>query len=116
MFGFYSPLYRIPKSSLQGPELQIYTPTESVLRGNMMWRIITNPGSDYTVDLSPFSSVATDPIALIDAADQLLLYGRMPQTMRQSLANAMAAQSDPTSRWQTALYLTALSGFYATQY
>ena len=116
VFGFYSPLYRIPKSSLQGPELQIYTPTESVLRGNMMWRIITNPGSDYTVDLSPFSSVATDPIALIDAADQLLLYGRMPQTMRQSLANAMAAQSDPTSRWQTALYLTALSGFYATQY
>ncbi len=116
VFGFYSPMYRIPKSSLQGPEFQIYTPTESVLRGNLMWQFISNPSSDIVIDLSPFTNAATDPIALIDAADQILLYGRMPQSMRQSLANAMAAQSDATARWQTALYLTALSGFYTTQY
>jgi hypothetical protein len=36
--------------------------------------------------------------------------------MRQSLANAIVAQSDNNSRAQIALYLAALSGFYAVQY
>jgi hypothetical protein len=36
--------------------------------------------------------------------------------MRQSLANAIAAQQDNNNRVQTALYLTALSGLYAVQY
>jgi hypothetical protein len=69
-----------------------------------------------TTDLSPFVSVAGNTPQLIDAVDQALLYGRMPAQMRQSLANAIVAQSDNNSRVQTALYLTALSGFYAVQY
>ena len=116
VFGFYSPLYRIPKSTQMGPEFQIYAPTESVLRGNMFWQIISGPGGDFTTDLIPFTAVAGDTVKLIDAVDQAVLYGRMPQAMRQSLANAITAQGDATSRMQTALYLTALSGFYAVQY
>ena len=116
VFGFYSPLYKIPKSGLSGPEFQIYSPSEAARRGNMFWRIITNPGSDYSVTVAPFSSAAANTPQLIDAVDQALLYGRMPQAMRQTLANAIAAQSDSASRWQIALYLTALSGLFAVQY
>ena len=116
VFSFYSPMYRIPKSPLFGPEFQIYTPTESVLRGNFIWEIISNPATDFTLTMTPFTSVAGNLQQMIDAADQALLYGRMPQSMRQSLATAISAQSDPTSQWQTALYLTALSGYYAVQY
>jgi hypothetical protein len=116
VFSFYSPLYRIPQSPYFGPEFQIYTPTESILRGNFLWEIISNPATDMTTDLSPFTSVAGNTAQLIDAVDQALLYGRMPPAMRQSLANAIVAQSDNNSRAQTALYLTALSGFYAVQY
>jgi len=116
VFSFYSPMYHIPKSPLFGPEFQIYTPTESVLRGNFLWGIISNPSTDFTVNTAPFTSAASNLQQLIDACDQALLYGRMPQSMRQSLANAITAQSDNTSRWQTALYLTALSGYYAVQY
>ena len=116
VFSFYSPLYRIPKSPLVGPEFQIYTPTESVLRGNFLWEIISNPATDFSITLTPFTSTAGNLQQLIDAVDQALLYGRMPQAMRQSLANAILAQSDNTSRMQTALYLTALSGLYAVQY
>jgi len=116
VFSFYSPLYRIPQSPLFGPEFQIYTPTESVLRGNFLWGIISNPATDFTIDLSPFTSVAGNTPQLIDAVDQALLHGRMPQAMRQSLANAIAAQQDDNNRVQTALYLTALSGLYAVQY
>jgi uncharacterized protein (DUF1800 family) len=116
VFSFYSPLYHIPKSALFGPEFQIYTPTESVLRGNFIWGIISNPATDFTTSIAPFLAVAGNTPQLIDAVDQALLYGRMPQNMRQSLANAIAAQSDNNSRAQIALYLTALSGLYAVQY
>jgi hypothetical protein len=116
VFSFYSPNYRIPKTSLVGPEFQIYTPTEATLRGNLFWEIITNPGSQFSVDLTPFTVAAGDTIQLIDRVDQTLFYGRMPQGMRQSLANAIVAQSGTQARVQTALYLAALSGLYAVQY
>ena len=116
VFSFYSPLYRIPHTPYVGPEFQIYTPTESVLRGNFLWEAISNPATDMTRDLSPFLAVAGNTQQLIDAVDQALLYGRMPAPMRQSLANAIVAQSDNNSRVQAALYLTALSGFFAVQY
>ncbi|MCX6953779.1 MAG: DUF1800 family protein [Verrucomicrobia bacterium] len=116
VFGFYSPLYRIPRSTLNGPEFQIYGPTEAVLRGNLFWQILTNPGADFPVDITPFINLAGNTVALIDAVDQTLLYGRMPATMRQSLANAINAQGDNVSRARTAIHLTTLSGFYAVQY
>ena len=116
VFSFYSPLFRVPKTALFGPEFQIYTPTEAVLRGNFIWQILSNPGSDFVLDLSRFTAVAGDLPGLIDAVDQTLLYGRMPAAMRQSLANAIVAQSDNRSRALTALYLTTLSGFHAVQY
>ena len=116
VFGFYSPLYHVPRSPLIGPEFQIYGPTESVLRGNFFWQVLSNPGVDTPVDISAFVALAGNTIALIDAADQTLLYGRMPSQMRQSLADAINAQGDALSKTRTALYLTALSGFYTVQY
>lgn len=116
VFGFYSPLFRIPRSSLAGPEFQIYGPTEAVLRGNLFWQIFSNPGSDFPWDIAPFMALAGNTVALIDAVDQALLYGRMPAGMRQSLASAINAQSDNRSKVLTALYLTSLSGLYAVQH
>ncbi len=116
VFSFYSPTYRIPQTPFFGPEFQIYTPTESILRGNFLWEAISNPATDMSPSLGPFTAVAGNTQQLIDAVDQALLYGRMPAAMRQSLANAIVAQSDNNSRVQTALYLTALSGLYAVQY
>lgn len=116
VFGFYSPLYRIPRTTLNGPEFQIYGPTESALRGNLYWQIISNPGGDFPVDFTPYVNLANNTAGLIDAVDQTLLYGRMPAQMRQSLANAIEAQGDALGKARTAIYLTALSGFYAVQY
>ncbi|MBL9204184.1 MAG: DUF1800 domain-containing protein, partial [Opitutaceae bacterium] len=117
VFGFFSPLYRIPRSSLAGPEFQIYGPTEAVLRGNLFWQILSHPGADFPgVDLNPYLALAGDVNALIARVDQTLLYGRMPAGMRQALATAVQAQSDSRSRVLTALYLTSLSGLYAVQH
>ncbi|MCX6595796.1 MAG: DUF1800 family protein [Acidobacteria bacterium] len=117
VFAFYSVLYRIPHSSLSGPEFQIYSPTESVLRANLFYSMLTNPGnSDVSIDLTPYQAVAGNPTALIDTVDAKLLYGRMPATMKQSIAKALATAADNNQRVVTALYLTVLSGQYAVQY
>ena len=116
VFGFYSAHFRIPRSTLVGPEFQISGPTEAVLRGNLFWQILSHPGSDFPVNLAPFVAIAGDTAALIDTVDQTLLYGRMPAAMRLSLARAIDAQVDAPDKARTALYLTALSGFYAVQH
>ncbi len=117
VFGFYSLLYQIPGKGLAGPEFQIYSPTESVLRGNYIYSMITNPNqTDLKIDLTPFQAVAADSNALIEQVNATLLYGRMPQSMKTSLATALAAAYDNNQRVQAALYLTTLSGYYTVQY
>jgi uncharacterized protein (DUF1800 family) len=116
VFSFYSPLFRVPHTALAGPEFQIYSPTEAVLRGNLLMGIVSNPGPDFPVDISRFVNLAGNVAGLIDAVDQTLLYGRMSAAMRQSLATAIVAQPDNRNKALTALYLTLLSGQYAVQH
>lgn len=116
VFGFYSPNFRLPQTSVPAPEFQIYTPTESAYRANFFWRLLSQPGSDVRLDLTPFMAVAGDANALLDRVDLTLMYGRMPATMRQTIATAVAAQPDNPSRVLTALYLTLLSGLHAVQH
>ena len=116
VFSWFSPLYHVPKSPLFGPEFQIYTPTEATLRGNFFHSILNYPGGDMTIDLSPFQAYGNDMPALVEAANQVLLYGRMPAAMKQVLINAATPGYDARTRIETVLYLTALSGQYAVQY
>lgn len=117
VFSWFSPLYRIPKSPLFGPEFQIYSPTEATLRGNFFHMILnSNQGGSTTVDLSPFQPYGNDMAGLVEAANQVLLYGRMPAGMKQAIITAAAPGYDAKTRIETVLYLTALSGQYAVQH
>ncbi len=116
VFSWFSPLYHVPKSPLFGPEFQIYSPTEATLRGNLFHYILGNPGSDFTIDLSPFQALGNDLPGLVELVNQRLLYGRMPAGMKQVLIDAAAPGYDVKTRIETILYLTALSGQYAVQH
>ena len=116
VFNWFSPLYRIPQTTLFGPEFQIYTASEATLRGNFFYWLLTTPGGSATLDLSPFQPYGNDMNGLVEAANQALLYGRMDPAMKQVIANAAAPGYDATTRITTVLYLTALSGQYAVQY
>lgn len=117
VFGFYPMLYRIPKSALFGPEFQIYGPTESLVRANFFYFLLTGQfGSDASVNLTPFLNAAGDIPTLIETVNNTLLFGRMPQSMKNSLTTAISAMPDNNQRMMTALYLTALSGQFAVQY
>lgn len=116
VFSWFSPLYRVPGSTLFGPEFQIYSPTEATLRGNFLYSLLTNPGGDAHFDLSPFLPYGNDMARLVEAVNQVLLYGRMPTAMKQTLIAAAAPGYDANTRIVTVLYLTALSGPYAVQH
>lgn len=117
VFSWFSPLYRVPKSPLFGPEFQIYTPMEATLRGNLFHYMLSNPtGGDFSLDLSPFQAFGNDMPGLVEFVNQKLLYGRMTAPMKQALIDAATLGYDAGTRIQTVLYLTALSGHYAVQY
>ena len=115
VFGHYSPLYRIPKSPLFGPEFQIYSPAEAVNRANFLYSWMT---STYPINpaLQPFLGVAGNATALINMADSALLYGRMSPALRTALTNTLPAMPDNYARVFTVLYLTATSGEYLIQH
>jgi uncharacterized protein (DUF1800 family) len=115
VFGHYSPLYRIPKTSLFGPEFQIYSPTEAVNRGNYIYQeLSTYHGGAF--DITPFVNIASDQVQLVNAVDNALLFGRMSPQTRASIYKALQASGDNRMRALTALYLTAMSGEYLVQH
>ena len=123
VFSWFSPLYRVPKDTLAGPkgtlagpEFQIYTPMEATLRGNFFHYLLSQPGADFTLDLSPFQPFGNDMPALVELVNQKLLHGRMSAAMKQALITAAAPGYDAKTRIETVLYLTALSGQYAVQH
>jgi hypothetical protein len=109
--------YRLKGAALAGPEFQIYSPTEAMLRGNFFHELLNSPNSsDLKIDLIPFQTIASDTNATIELVNARLLYGRMSPAFKTSLATAMAAAADNNQRMITALYLTTLSGQFAVQY
>jgi len=116
VFSWFSPLYHIPKSPLFGPEFQVYTPTEGTLCGNFIFEILHYPATDMVVDLSPFQPYGNDMPGLVEAANQALLFGRMPDAMKQALITAATPGYDAQTRIETVLYLTGLSGLFAVQF
>ena len=116
VFNWFSPLYRMPKSPLFGPEFQIYSPTEATLRGNFFYWVLTEGGGDVTIDMSPFTAYGNDMAGLVDAVDKSLFYGRMPAQMKQTIMTAASPGYDAITRIRTALYLAALTGQYAVQH
>lgn len=117
VFNWFSPLYRIPGTNLFGPEFQIYSPTESVLRGNFIHALLTNPnGGDVFLDLTPFQADGNDLPTLVETVNQRLLHGRMSPALRQLLIQAAGPGYDARTRIETVLYLTALSAQYTVQY
>ncbi len=115
VFAHYSPMFRIPKSPLYGPEFQIYSASDAINRANFFFSLIYSPWP-INPALLPYVSLANDPSALVAAIDQTLLYGRMLPQTRSAILSALSIQYDNNQRVLTALYLTFTSGEYLVQH
>ncbi len=109
VFGHYSPTYHIPKTALFGPEFQIYSSSDAINRANWFYSLMYNPWP-INPALQPFVALAGNPATLVNAVDNALLFGRMTQSTRTALLNALPAMPDNNARVLTALYLTSMSG------
>ncbi len=115
VFGHYSPLFRIPRSPLFGPEFQIYTVSDATNRANWFYYLIYNPWP-INPALGPYVGLASNHAALVAAVDSTLLYGRMLPKTRAAIIGALPAMYDDNQRVLTALYLTLMSGEYLVQH
>jgi uncharacterized protein (DUF1800 family) len=120
VFNYFSPFFRAPGTTLFGPEFQIDTPNNSILRANVvagLFSAYNNPvqtnGPGTTVDLTPFVSLASTPATLVDALDLTLTHGTMPNTMKQMLVTAITNDAGGNiSRVETGCYLILTSSYY----
>ena len=117
VFNFYSPLAALPNhKGYFGPEFQIYAPAMTILRGNLIWGILTGQlGSAFQVNLTPFTALANNPPALVEKVNQTLFFGRMSTELRGALVSATQAVAGYNTQQRAlgALYLAALSSEYA---
>ncbi|MGA8034918.1 MAG: DUF1800 family protein [Candidatus Acidiferrales bacterium] len=120
VFNFYSPNYVIPQSTSYGPEFQILTTSTALYRVNWTNSLVFNQiSSDTTVDYSSWAAQASNPSALVDSLNTLMLHGTMSADMKTSILTAMqavpAGSNQQLQEAETAIYLIATSSQYQIQ-
>jgi hypothetical protein len=116
VFGHYSPMFRIPRTSLFGPEFQIYTATEAINRANFLYTLWFGSGGTLHPSLASYAAIAADPVALTTAVNNALLYGRMAPATRTAIQQSLPLMYDNQQRVLSALYLTVTSGEFLVQH
>ncbi|WP_161571023.1 DUF1800 family protein [Granulicella sibirica] len=121
VFNYYAPNYMVPGTALLGPEFQINTPNNALVRVNEVSTLmysewadsVQDNGPGTTVDLTPYVPLTTNISTLIDALDLTLTHGTMPTAMKAAIVTAVSAEDQGSLRQvQTACYLILTSNYY----
>ncbi|MFZ0523845.1 MAG: DUF1800 family protein [Candidatus Acidiferrales bacterium] len=121
VFNFYSPNYVIPGTTSFGPEFQLLTTATSLNRVNWVNTFaFGSMGSGNKLDFSSYATQASNPGALVDTLNGLLMHGSMSSDMKNSIVSAMqsvpAGNKQLMQEAQTAIYLIASSSQYQVQH
>lgn len=121
VFNFYSPYYVIPGTTSFGPEFQLLTTATSLNRVNWVNTLVFGSmGSGNKLDFSSYATQASNPSALVDSLNGLMMHGAMSSDMKNSIVTAL--QSVPPGNKQLmqeaqiAIYLVASSSQYQVQH
>ena len=126
VFNFYPPDYGVPKTDVLGPEFALLNSASAFARINYVNSLVfatINPdptvyGATGTqVDWSGLTALASDPHALVDKLDRILLHGTLSQDAHDAIVTAVDAVSatDALARAKTAFYLVATSSQYQVE-
>ncbi|MGI9168521.1 MAG: DUF1800 family protein, partial [Pyrinomonadaceae bacterium] len=134
VFSYYQPEYEVPGAKILGPAFGILSTSTTLRRANAVNTLVytgvtanttptpANPDRPRgtSVDLANLEALASDPTAIANQLNALLLHGTMSAQMRASLITAMNAI--PTSdvsfarkRSQVAVYLVTTSSQFDIQ-
>ncbi len=117
VFGYYSPSYTLPGSSVLAPELSLFTTPVLQAKATYMANVIS-PSADMgiTVDWTPWTDLATgDGSDLINHINHICLHGTMSPGLKAVLIQAFAEvpQDNKNSQAKRLLYLTFMSPEFA---
>jgi len=132
VFSYYQPGYEIPGLKKLGPAFGILSTSTTLRRANNVNTLVytgvapTTTSTDRprgtSLDLTNLEAIAnSNPGAIADQLNALMLHGTMSTQMRNSLITAMNAINDADlalrarKRARTALYLVATSSQYDIQ-
>lgn len=126
VFSFYPPDYEVPgEAGVLGPAFGIFNSRTALNRTNFVNRIVfgTIPASlpdrptGTSIDLTPWTALASDPANLVAELNCLLLACTMTSAMQTQIVTAVNAVpvANALLRAQTAIYLTATSGQFSVQ-
>ena len=127
VFNFFAPDYASPgdisSAGLVSPEFEITTETTVISTANFIRNLIFNgqgSGANKVVlDFSALTSLATtDPAAMLDQLNILLMAGQMDTNMKSQIltaVNPISTADGGFNRVKNAVYLITTSPQYATQ-
>lgn len=127
VFSYFTPLYQVPGTTLYGPAFEILTTSTTLRRANTVNTLVyqgistnANTPAGTQLNLTNLTALASNPSAMVDALDSLLLHGTMDAAMKTQVVNAV--NSIPVTdagyqikRARTAVYLVATSQQYQVQ-
>ena len=120
VFNFYAPNYVVPGTTSLGPEFQILTTATSLNRVNWINTFAFGNFGGESVDFSSWAAQASNPGAMVDALNALLLHGSMSSDMKTAVVTAVqavpAGGNQATRQAQTAIYLVTSSSQYQVRH
>jgi len=124
VFNFFPPDYNIPGTTLLGPEFDLQTTAQTLVRANFVNSFVFGSiGTGTTVDFTTYANLSANPNStgqLLDSLNALLLHGAMSSSDRSSILAAVnavpAGTTQNLNRAKTAIYLILSSSQYQVQH
>jgi len=124
VFNFFLPDHQpngpIGDAGLFAPEFQIITAVTAIssanaLSGQIRGAMNYDPANalEVRLDLTDEIAIASNPNALLNRLDLILMAGTMSEPMREVLLRALTSIDDPDERVRTAIELIAIAPEYA---
>ena len=126
VFNFFPPSYQIPGSTNLGPEFFIDDAATSLTYTNHINQLVFHGGytpvanvansTGTTASLAAYAAIS-DPGALVDRLNAVLMHGSLSAPARAAILTAVNAvpATNPLGRAQTAAYLLLSSGQYRVE-
>ena len=124
VFNFYPPDYML-QSGLLAPEFGIHDANAAFACANFVYQMVYGNGAaaDPSVagstgthlDLTPFTTLAVNPAALVDRLDVLLTHGTLSPSARSTIINAVTALNGSSDRAKLAIYLLGTSSQFQVE-
>jgi hypothetical protein len=113
VFGYYSPSYNVPGTSITSPEFMLWNNVSAIQRSEALWGIVTGtePGfGQYSGSSWLFNNFTTVP-EMVEALNHLLYHGQMSQQQQDAITGYCSQLNpfDTSLQLQSAIFL-ALNG------